>query len=273
MKQKNSSLPMNHYKKEISWLLREKYSGVKTSEFSSDTKRLKKGEPVDYLIGNRPFLGSLIDLSYRPLIPREETEFWVKKALDEISHSQSTTQKREARILDLFSGSGCIGIALLKHLSFSSVDLAEVNRNCLEQIQYNLRTNDIPRDRYRVFHSDIFTGLDKKKKYDYIFANPPYISETNYRALDVSVRSFEPKQALQAGKDGLFFIQKLIDEAPEWLTENGTLFIEFDSPQKKAIQCLFEEKADLVGCFWEDQYEKPRVCVITKKNSAGDQMK
>ncbi|HRZ30558.1 MAG TPA: hypothetical protein P5274_02745, partial [Candidatus Paceibacterota bacterium] len=118
--------------KEITWLKRDKYGreevqlrGVQKLDFENDLERLRQGEPIDYVIGWKDFLGCRIDLSYRSLIPREETELWVGEVIREIKDlevkppSGSKLQlggfTSKCTCLDLFAGSGCIGLAILKH--------------------------------------------------------------------------------------------------------------------------------------------------------------
>ena len=127
--------------KEIGWLLKEKYHHKPSEKFYNDVKRLKAGEPVDYVIGFTEFLGCKIDLSKRPLIPRPETEYWVGEAIEQISRVFSDRKKHGFSVLDMFAGSGCIGLAILKNIKNSRVDFADKDKNALEQIKINLRIN------------------------------------------------------------------------------------------------------------------------------------
>lgn len=258
--------------KEVEWLLREKYDGQKSDGFEKDVKRLNSGEPLAYIIGNIPFLNCTIDLSSNPLIPRPETEFWVEKAIKdclEIQSPGSLSSTKMSRsnldILDVFSGSGCIGVGILKKVPTVYVDFAEVVGSHVEQIKKNIDLNIREEDnpRAQVFQSYIFSEVPKKK-YNYIFANPPYISDKKIDTVQESVWDWEPHDALIADKDGLFFIQKLIDEAPEYLKKGGTMFIEFDPWQKNLIESLLEKRPEYSSSFWKDQYDKWRVVVLEK---------
>ncbi len=237
-------------KKEENWLLNEKYGGKECPEFFEDAKRIEAGEPVDYVIGFTDFLGAKIDLSFRPLIPRQETEFWVEKAIQGMP-------AKKLRILDLFAGSGCIGISLLKNLPDSTVDFGEKDPELVLQIKKNIAINNIAAERARVFETDVFQNIPKEK-YDYIFANPPYISHDKKDQVADSVIKNEPLTALFADDDGLFFIKKLLNESPDFLAPEGKLFIEFDAWQKEKIEELLT-KTKFQGEFWKDQFNKWRV--------------
>jgi release factor glutamine methyltransferase len=257
---------------EIQWLLDEKYGGEKTPAFFDDVQRLNNGEPVDYVIGFKEFLGCRIDLSQYPFIPRTETEFWVKKAIEDIRNysfirtnkrivSHGAARTKEIHCLDLFAGSRCIGVAVLKHIPGTRVDFSEKDEKLFEQIKINLERNEISSNRYRVFRSDIFSEI--RDQYDYIFANPPYLAEYRKDAVQKSVVTWEPNEALFGGEDGLFFIKKVLDEAPRFLETDGKLYMEFDSHEKEAIEHLLLDSNFKKSSFFRDQYGQWRYVIFS----------
>ena len=250
---------------EKDWLLRERYGGRLTAAARRDLERLAAGEHVSYLIGWAPFLGWRIDLSARPLIPRPETEHWTEAAIEAIGKSEVATPK----ILDLFCGSGCIGIAALKHLPKACVDFADIEKNYFPGIRKSLRLNRIAARRGRIIRSDVFGNIGKKK-YDFILANPPYVPTVG-RRIAKSVLAREPHRALFAGKDGLSYIRRLLKNAKGHLNPGGEIVIEFDPPQKRAIAAYAKEHGWRAE-FSRDQYGRwryVRVCQTeaTKKPS------
>ena len=200
------------------------------------------------------FLNCKIDLSKKVFIPRPETEFWVEKAIGEIGNWQ--LQIGNLHILDLFAGSGCIGIAVLKNIENSFVDFVDIDENAIEEIKINLRKNKIPKKRYRIIKSNLFENL-KSEKYDIIFANPPYVALNRINEVDKEVLEKEPKRALFAGADGMAIIEKFLKEVKKYLKKNGILYMEFDSLQKEKIKNILE-KEGFQFSFYKDQFEKTR---------------
>jgi len=292
-------------KQEIVWLLNEKYGGQLTEKAKKDITRLGNGEPVDYVIGYKNFLGCKIDLRYKPLIPREETEFWMKKAIEDLRGTipRKLTGDRPPYLLDMFAGSGCCGIAVLKNVPNSHCDFVDIDDNCLKQIRLNLKLNGIDKKRYRVIKSDVFEKLlksnfnsktcSKRAKrvegYDLILANPPYIGLREKRKVQKSVLNFEPNQALFAKNNGLYFIEKFLKQAKNYLSpqvlpqhHNGknivygkffekskeavwrgsVIYMEFGYNQKKEVERLLKKFGYHNFEFHKDQFNKWRFLEI-----------
>jgi len=199
------------------------------------------------------FLNCQIDTCQKVLEPRLETEFWTEKAIAMIQKSKAP------KILDIFSGSGCIGIAVLKNTK-AFVDFVDISEQALEQIKINLELNGI-KDRFNIILSDMFSEL-KAKKYDFILANPPYVALDRIKEVEPDVLIKEPKQALFAGNDGMFFIRKFLNEAKDYLNKDGIIFMEFDPLQVEAIKEVLE-KNNLKTQFKKDQFDKTRFLICS----------
>lgn len=209
--------------------------------------------PEDYRVGYKYFLGAKIDLSKRPFIPREETEYWVSLAIKEI--------KENSICLDLFSGSGCIGVAVLKNVNNSYCDFGEKEDLFLEQIKINLDLNGIDENRYSVIKTDIFSNI--KKQYDFILANPPYIALNRINEVGEDVKTYEPHIALFSGKEGLDAITEFLLKANMFLKDHGVIYMEFDEKQLKNIEEIIKNNYSRYE-FLKDQFNKYRFARIEK---------
>lgn len=159
-----------------------------------------------------------LDFWVRPevLIPRPDTEILVECVLDFIQTSRPL-------VLDLCTGSGCIGIALA-HYSAASVTAIDISPQALALAQKNAVLNGVDNIHFRL--SDLFTNLPENQRYDLIVSNPPYIPTAEIAALDEDVRLFEPHTALDGGADGLDLYRRIIQESPSRLRSGGALFLE-----------------------------------------------
>lgn len=243
--------------RQIYWIFKDKYAEKWSPEMIKDIARLKKGEPIDYIIGWKPFLNCKINLSKKPLIPRPETEFWTEKAISEIRKRKKTVD-----VADIFSGSGCIGISVLKNIETARVDFAEINKTLVKQIELNLKINEIDSSCYEIFQSDIFGKL--KGRYDFILANPPYLSKNRLELIQKEVLTFEPSLALFSKKNGLEIIEMFLRNAPGYLKPKGQIWMEFDTPQKKMVENILNDSNFNTWEFHKDQYKKWRYVRIKK---------
>jgi len=236
-------------------LLSLKHKRTSTREYLKDVSRLAAGEPVDYVLGDSEFLNTKIDLSYRPLIPRVETEYWVEKAVTEIPAGE------KMKILDIFSGSGCIGIAVGKRLKKAEIHFADSEENCIKQIKKNVKLNKL-KNKTKVIKSNVFKNINGK--FNVIFANPPYIPTGRKKTLPKSVVGYESGKYLFSGRDGLSTIRAFAGKVGRHLLSGGVIYLEFDSGQYAKIKKIFKNKGFEVNVR-KDQYGKYRWARINKQ--------
>lgn len=244
--------------KEVEWLLKEKYHGERTPEFFADVERLKKAEPLAYIIGWVDFLGCRIDVSKHPMIPRPETEFWLEGAIKTIKERYG---ERPIAMLDVFAGSGCIGVAAAKHLPNATIEFSEFDPLLAEEIAINVRGNGIESQCTAILTGDAFEKITKR--YDIIFANPPYIAPEGKNEMDWSVIGFEPHLAFFSEEEGLVHAHEIIDTGDHYLNPGGMYYIEHDAHQLPALTSLLERSP----IHWDyeilkDQYDQIRFLVL-----------
>lgn len=227
------------------------------------TRSLGKKREGQIVIPKREkkFLNVRIDLSKKVFLPREETQFWTKKAIKKVQKEKEGAKKIE--ILDIFAGSGCIGISLLKNLKNSFVDFVDVDPEAISQIKFNLKLNKISPRRYSIFHSNLFEKLEKKE-YDFIFANPPYVAKERIFEVQERVKRLEPRISWYGGKEGIFFIKKFLTQAKNYLKKGGKIFLEIDPLQKDKISEILRKENYQEFRFFKDQFRKIRWVEITK---------
>ena len=247
---------------EKKWLLAEKYNGSETEEYKAECLLLEAGVPVAYLIGNIEFLGCHIDLSAKPLIPRGETEYWVDLFIKQVKEKYSEVELHNLQILDLFAGSGCIGVACAKHLR-CQVTIGEIQEQNLSQILQNTSHNKCITNT-EIIKSDVFSHIPKTQ-YDFILANPPYIDHARETDVQSSVLDNEDHVALFAEKEGLQYVYQLIDKGSDYLRTGGEIWIEFDPWQTDLIDLYLKDNATWTHAYLQDQYKKDRVLILVKK--------
>ncbi len=200
------------------------------------TARLLRGEPLAYILGKWSFYGMELTVTPDVLIPRDDTMAVTDLAIDALER-----MKAPQRVLDLCTGSGCIGLAIAKQLPQARVTLADVSEKALAiakqnlaQQKFGIRVSAYQADVTK--HAPAFWG-----KFDLIVSNPPYVTAQEMRELDSSVRDYEPALALYGGEDGLDFYRAIIRNFTPAIRPNGFLCFEFGWKQAECVGALLRE--------------------------------
>jgi release factor glutamine methyltransferase len=165
------------------------------------------------------------------LIPRPETEHLVEVAL---AHAEET--ERPLRILDLCTGSGCVGITLAAHLPKCRVTAVDIAPKAMALARKNAEHVGV---RVRLLQGDLFAALPANEPpFDFITANPPYVETGEWNTLAPDITRYEDKQALLAGADGLDCVRRIVAAAPGHLTAGGGIALEIGEKQYDAVAAL-----------------------------------
>ncbi|MCD4796360.1 MAG: peptide chain release factor N(5)-glutamine methyltransferase [Candidatus Cloacimonetes bacterium] len=179
----------------------------------SMVSRRGKHEPLQYILSETEFYGCKIKVTENVLIPRPETELLVEKIIIENPCVKT--------ILEIGTGSGAIAIALAKGLKSPEITATDISEDAIKVAEINALENNAD---IIFIVSDIFENV--KGKFDLIVSNPPYISDDEYKKLAREIREFEPRDALLAKDNGLYFYKKILEKAKEYLTDKGKIYFE-----------------------------------------------
>ena len=187
--------------------------------------------PLQYIFGKWCFMGEEFYVSESCLIPRPDTEILVEKAIKCI--------KKGARIADLCTGSGCIGISVLNNRDdISHLTLVDISPDALNMAKKNVYYHSV-NDRCEFIEGDVTKDI-LQGEYDAILSNPPYILSKDMDSLSPEVRK-EPYIALCGGEDGLDIIRPIVYSSADHLTDGGILMIEFGYDQGELMRHLLSE--------------------------------
>ena len=209
-------------------------------------RRHLTGEPTAYILGQWDFYDMTLTVTPDVLIPRDDsmavTELAIKKAL---------FLPQNPRILDLCTGSGCIGLALARRVKDAKLTLADLSQEALRVAKKNAADLHLS-GRVSCVHVDArkpappFLG-----KFDLIVSNPPYVTTAEMEKLDASVKDFEPHMALHGGEDGLDFYRAIVKNFTPALRSGGCVAFEFGQGQDQAV-CAILEAADYQILEWRE---------------------
>jgi len=196
--------------------------------------RRAAGEPVHRILGFRDFYGLRLSLSKETLEPRPDTETLVEAVLPFVR--QVAQDKGVCRILDLGTGTGAIALALLSAVPQATAVGVDVSPDALATAARNARDLGMA-GRFATSESDWFEKITGR--YDAIVSNPPYIAGEDIEALQREVRDFDPRRALDGGKDGLDPYRIIAAGAAAHLEKGGIVAVEIGHTQKDDVTALF----------------------------------
>lgn len=213
--------------------------------FKENIEVLNTGIPIQYITNKQEFMGLDFYVDSNVLIPQPDTEILVEEVINNC--------KEDAKILDLCTGSGAIGVSIAKNIRGSKVTMSDISDKALEIAKKNAKSNEVI-EKCNFILSDMFENV--QEKFDAIVSNPPYIQTKVIKTLDKEVQN-EPKLALDGGEDGLEFYKVIAKNAYKYLNDSGVLALEIGYDQKEEVIELLE---------LEDKYTD----IYCKKDLAGN---
>jgi release factor glutamine methyltransferase len=216
-------------------------------------ERRAQKEPVSYLVGQKEFSGLSFCVDARVLIPRSETEVLVERALD----CAGRLGEADLRIADIGTGSGCIAVALAVRLPKARIYATDVSGESLEVARENCRRHAVE-ERVSLLQGDLCTALPKEV--DLLVSNPPY---TVWESLPHGISAYEPRIALDGGRDGLELHRRLTTQMPDYLRPGGFALVEIGDGQEPAVVALTRDRFPGVPIrVWPDYSGVARVLEV-----------
>lgn len=202
--------------------------------FSLIDKHIEKNVPLSHLAGFEYFYDRKFKVTKDVLSPRMETEELIYKVIEYIK----SINKNNIKILDLCTGSGIIGITLRKELESKSLEVvaSDISEDALKVAKENAIMNEAE---VKFIQSDIFENINEK--FDIIVSNPPYIAYNDKVTMEDNVLNYDPHLALFAEEDGMYFYREIVENAKEYLEEDGLVFFEIGYDQREKILKLANE--------------------------------
>lgn len=225
--------------------------------FSLIEKHIKEDVPLSHLVGFEYFYDRKFKVTKDVLSPRMETEELIYKVIEYVK----VNNKNNLKILDLCTGSGIIAITLKKELDEISIDVvaSDISEEAIKVAKENAQYHNAD---VRFIQSDIFNNIDDK--FDIIVSNPPYINRKDEVTMQDNVLKYDPHLALFAEEEGMYFYRKIIEQAKNYLKENGVMFFEIGYNQKDKIIKLSKKNGYLAQVY-KDINNRDRMAFLVRK--------
>ena len=253
----------------------------KLHSFFENFEKRRRRIPLAQILGRQSFYGLDFFVNEDVLIPRADTECLVDLVLEDYAdlakqagktysekrNSEHVSNKHEdnveneansssLNILDLCTGSGCIGISVAKHLPYQELLLLDLSEKALAVAKKNAEKH--LGENVTLLQSDLLTGV-QGKKFSLLLSNPPYIVSRVIPGLEREVSEYEPKMALDGGEDGLVFYRRIAKEAKAVLLPGARLYLEIGYDQGESVKDIFQKEGYEAVEVFPDLSGNPRV--------------
>ena len=209
----------------------------KTKIISYLEKIINENYPVQYITNSQAFFNEVYYVDENVLIPRQDTEILVEKAIDYIRNEGI----KDA--IDLCTGSGAIGISVARNSDIEKVTLIDISEDALDVAYRNIEDNSME-DKVTILQSNLLEEVIKNQvKTDMILSNPPYIKSEDMASLDANVK-YEPALALDGGATGMNFYEKIVEQAKYVLNNNGLLIFEIGYDELEQMKELIAKNKE-----------------------------
>lgn len=235
--------------------------------------RRSKGEPVQYIMGCQEFMGLEFIVNENVLIPRQDTETLVEDALEIINTGtlrgeDMDVKRKEWDILDLCTGSGAIGVSLARIANKVNVTCSDISEGAIKVAKENAQKHGLAKS-MKFKQGDLlkpFANHFRKKRFDMIISNPPYIKSSVIPTLQREVCEHEPLSALDGGESGLDFYERIVSGVGSHLKKGGVLLMEIGNDQGEAVSGLLSRNGEFTSIrVLRDLSQRDRI-VFAKKS-------
>ena len=231
---------------------------LKLHSFYENFEKRRRRIPLAQILGRQSFYGLDFFVNEDVLIPRADTECLIDLVLEDYAELAKTEKGNSLplRILDLCTGSGCIGISVAKHLLYQELLLVDLSEKALAVAKKNAEEH--LGGNVALLQSDLLTEV-QGKRFSLLLSNPPYIVSRVIPGLEREVSEYEPKMALDGGEDGLVFYRRIAREAKKVLLPGARLYLEIGYDQGESVKDIFQKEGYEAVEVFPDLSGNPRV--------------
>jgi release factor glutamine methyltransferase len=218
-------------------------------------RRRGEREPLQHIVGSACFCGLEIAVNRHVLVPRPETEILAERGW------RFLNQRQNARALDLGTGSGCLAIALAVKCPSAHVLAVDQSAMALECAKANTQRHEVEQ-RVELLQSNGFESCPRDLQADLLISNPPYVPSGEIQTLQPEVRDYDPRLALDGGKDGLDFFRHIAAVAAPLLAPDARVMLEFGDGQESALPGIFSSPWQIES-IEKDYTGRPRFLIAS----------